>query len=362
MPTDYTRYLNANTPNATFNRTAADGPNRQVRQMGEDLQAVQGYLPYMTQYVNNATLQTANQLSDPLNQLSLEQYLKYAPLFSQAGADINRQNVSADLALLRGEGGQLARESELLNQQLDPQFYATRGATADSIQQLLASIDPSGALSATERDQLDKQLLRQNQQAGTAYTPSQTNIAANAMQYGQAGQQRKLANQGALTSAIMASNSFLPASRSGANNFGIATGKGSGTNNTGMQYFGGVNTGQANDFTSQLAQGLQRQTAGLRGLNLQRDQFEDDKLRNNLNMGSQMLGSLIGGVAACWVAREVYGPFNPSWLLFREWMLNESPSWFRYLYLKYGERFAKFISNKPTLKNIIRKWMNTKIS
>jgi len=63
----------------------------------------------------------------------------------------------------------------------------------------------------------------------------------------------------------------------------------------------------------------------------------------------------------CWVAREVYGIDNPKWLEFREWMLNDAPSWLRNLYLKYGERTAKFISNKPRIKSIIRNWMNTKI-
>jgi hypothetical protein len=78
---------------------------------------------------------------------------------------------------------------------------------------------------------------------------------------------------------------------------------------------------------------------------------------------SSMIGSVLGGAAIglCWVAREVYGIENPQWLEFREWMLNDAPSWLRNLYLKYGERFAKFISNKPRVKSIIRKWMNTKI-
>ena len=78
-----------------------------------------------------------------------------------------------------------------------------------------------------------------------------------------------------------------------------------------------------------------------------------------------MLGSLAKAgatmAAACWVAREVYGIENSKWMQFREWMLNDSPSWFRKLYLKYGERFAGFISNKPRIKSIIRNWMNTKI-
>jgi len=63
----------------------------------------------------------------------------------------------------------------------------------------------------------------------------------------------------------------------------------------------------------------------------------------------------------CWVAREVYGPANPAWMQFREWMFNESPQWFFELYRKYGERFASWISDKPRLKGIIRKWMDSKI-
>ena len=66
-------------------------------------------------------------------------------------------------------------------------------------------------------------------------------------------------------------------------------------------------------------------------------------------------------IAACWVAREVYGVNNPMWLLFREWLFTESPSWFKATYLKYGERFAKFIKNKPRLKKIIRTWMTSRI-
>jgi len=85
------------------------------------------------------------------------------------------------------------------------------------------------------------------------------------------------------------------------------------------------------------------------------------------------LGSLGGGVAAgagaaggfgslfCWVAREVYGPTNPAWMQFREWMFTESPGWFFKLYRDYGERFANWVSNKPRIKSIIRKWMDSKI-
>jgi hypothetical protein len=80
----------------------------------------------------------------------------------------------------------------------------------------------------------------------------------------------------------------------------------------------------------------------------------------------QGLGSAAGAAGAaaagCWVAREVYGEENPKWMLFREWLFSKAPAWFRNLYIKHGERFAEFISNKPKLKSLIRRWMDSRIS
>ena len=88
----------------------------------------------------------------------------------------------------------------------------------------------------------------------------------------------------------------------------------------------------------------------------------------------QVRGALIGALAApalgatagaltalpyvlCWVAREVFGNENPMWLLFRQWLIEDSPTWFFNLYSKHGEKFAQFISDKPLIKWVIRKWM-----
>ena len=60
----------------------------------------------------------------------------------------------------------------------------------------------------------------------------------------------------------------------------------------------------------------------------------------------------------CWVAREVYGADNPQWLVFRDWLLKSGPVWFRKLYGRYGERFARYISDKPRVKAFIRRWMD----
>ena len=87
---------------------------------------------------------------------------------------------------------------------------------------------------------------------------------------------------------------------------------------------------------------------------------------NYLSAGADLfkgVGSLGGtaGIFACWVAREVYGADNPKWVEFREWMLTKASDNLRNFYLEYGERIAKSIRNKPKIKAIIRKWMDSKI-
>jgi len=75
------------------------------------------------------------------------------------------------------------------------------------------------------------------------------------------------------------------------------------------------------------------------------------------------VGGLIGtlGAAAiqfCWVAREVYGVSDLRWVKFRYWMLEDSPRWLHWMYLNYGEAFAKFIKTKPLVKSILKKFMD----
>jgi len=81
--------------------------------------------------------------------------------------------------------------------------------------------------------------------------------------------------------------------------------------------------------------------------------------------GAADLGKAFGGLASagvfCWVAREVYGIDNPKWLQFREWMLTKASDNLRNYYIEYGERIAKSIRNKPKIKALIRKWMDSKI-
>ena len=86
-------------------------------------------------------------------------------------------------------------------------------------------------------------------------------------------------------------------------------------------------------------------------------------------IGAQLLGMATGvatgkitdSLLECHVAREVFGVDNPEWLLFYDWKELKAPAWFRKLYNKFSVQAARFISNKPRLKNIIRGWMRSKI-
>jgi len=79
------------------------------------------------------------------------------------------------------------------------------------------------------------------------------------------------------------------------------------------------------------------------------------------NLGSAIIPAALNFLGFCWVAREVYGAENGIWKVFRSWMLNEAPEWLRNAYIKYGPEIAEFIKDKPVLKAIIRRWMDSKI-
>ena len=97
--------------------------------------------------------------------------------------------------------------------------------------------------------------------------------------------------------------------------------------------------------------------------NLDADAIKSAEKAASRSASGAALGNLITTLGSawirwCWVAREVYGPENTDWLVFRDWMLNKAPNWLRNLYGKYGESFASYISNKPRLKKVIKFAMN----
>jgi len=82
---------------------------------------------------------------------------------------------------------------------------------------------------------------------------------------------------------------------------------------------------------------------------------------NLIGAGIKGVTSMAGAAMGCHVAREVFGERNPEWVAFFMWKENIGPKWFRTLYNRFGEHAARFIANKPRLKERIRTWMRSKI-
>lgn len=210
---------------------------------------------------------------------------------------------------------------------------------------------------------IGKGLAREGEMRGSANAPSNLETIANATTYGAAGRQREVQNKNLLSDAIAASTAFLPAAKSGVDVFQVATGRSS-TPNSGESKFTGINNAQ-NDAASMAENMMNNQTnmwTTQQNNQLQRDLAEKD-WADYLGQVTSSIGNL-GGMAMmmCWVAREVYGESNYDWVRFRNWMFTEAPLWFFNLYMQIGERFAKFIKNKPFLKKLIRRWMDSKIN
>jgi len=79
-------------------------------------------------------------------------------------------------------------------------------------------------------------------------------------------------------------------------------------------------------------------------------------LAAGINFDAALVGSA-GKAAGCWVAQEVFGKESLLWRIFASWLLHDAPAWFRWLYLRHGQRAAAWLHDKPRAKALVRRWM-----
>jgi hypothetical protein len=225
---------------------------------------------------------------------------------------------------------------------------ARKLARFNSAQQFLGSGETTGAAAA--RDILLRDNLQQSRLGAAAGF-----VAGGPSIYNLANQ--RLGQQNAQFQGYVQANQAMPGSfqtQGNPLNFYAATDPSIPVTMSGQagQIYNTMQSAQANMYGSQV-DALSRVAVA-------------NSLPNYLSAGGDIfkgIGSMsgTGGVFACWVAREVYGADNPKWLEFREWMFTKASDNLRNFYLKYGERIAESIRNKPKIKAVIRKWMDSKI-
>jgi hypothetical protein len=59
----------------------------------------------------------------------------------------------------------------------------------------------------------------------------------------------------------------------------------------------------------------------------------------------------------CWVARAAFGEHDIRWMIFRAWLLEDAPAWFRAAYLRHGPVVAAKIEGRDRIRALVRTLM-----
>ena len=70
-------------------------------------------------------------------------------------------------------------------------------------------------------------------------------------------------------------------------------------------------------------------------------------------------GPVVSGVIVptCWVARAAFGESDVRWLIFRAWLLEDAPVWFRQLYIRHGEKIGNWLEGRDAVRRMVRAMM-----
>ena len=56
----------------------------------------------------------------------------------------------------------------------------------------------------------------------------------------------------------------------------------------------------------------------------------------------------------CWIARAAFGEADIRWMIFRAWLLEDAPAWFRSLYSRYGEAIGDWLAGRDNARTVVR--------
>jgi hypothetical protein len=181
-----------------------------------------------------AQLETSKEISPAYQQLMTDLYKQFAPQLAQTGSEVDRISRTAaaetDADILDTFGRRLADVYKSIDTNLNPEYYQTRALGADSLKQLLGSINLDDASPEAER-----LVNQENIRSGNLGNNSATNTVSNALSFGSEMSNRR----SQLSNAINTASAFLqPASNAQFNPATAALNRP--TSNSGTSQFGGV--------------------------------------------------------------------------------------------------------------------------
>ena len=60
---------------------------------------------------------------------------------------------------------------------------------------------------------------------------------------------------------------------------------------------------------------------------------------------------------SCWVARAAFGEADIRWMIFRAWLFDDAPAWFRSLYVRHGESIGTWLAGREGARLVVRALM-----
>lgn len=294
----------------------------------------------------------------------------------ELGSDLDRTNLNSLNSMLFGVDGvpgylqayeQMAPRLSALDRE---STAANREADIASVEQLgpraRAAMDAADPEQAALMTELNRQMMT-DLQAGDSLTPEQQRYVQQYTRAAGAARGMNGSNVGATNEAL---NQFMMGQDVRGQRMNRAMGMASLNKNVRADPYMTVLGRQSNSVNQAIAgtatgapqnfDPFSGYASQLYGQNSSQQRTGLQNLQTGMAIGGEFIGSVAKGVM-CWVAREVFGERDPQWILFRAWLLEDAPGWFRALYWNYGPQFAKFIGDKPWLKRIIRKWMVARI-
>jgi len=280
----------------------------------------------------------------------------YGDLYAPA-QQLQQRYATDQLSMLSGMGGQ-ATQAALAS--LDP---TTRGIYSTFGQQALSDLQAGTSLTAQETTQAQEAARAAAAARGVTFSRQGTDLEV--LNTYNMGQRRLAQRQGVAQQAYQMGAGQQQVGLTGFLNPAFAA-----SQQYSLTGLAGGATGMYADVGS--SPFLQPESQYLANIRANRIQMETAIQSANAQRSAGIAGGALsaagamGGAAikagvlfGCWVAREVYGDDTAEFLLFRAWLHEEAPKWLRDLYMEEGERFAKFISDKPVLKFIVKKAMDT---
>lgn len=300
-------------PLDTFVPYASFKPPRAYKIPAEAVRAITDLLPYVTAYTTEqykpyeeAKLGAAQAVSPGYAQLMSELLSTYGPQLTQTGTALDRQKAletqKTQEQLLAGAGPQTQQALDLMKL-VDPEYFSTKANTAGQLNNLFGSIDLTGALSPSERAEIERANNIEGMRRGTMTAPSVTDTVSNAIRFGEAGKARQVQAQDALTKAIAAATTFMPASRTGFDTAGLALNPMQAAN-TGLTAFTGIKSPgtEASESASQWGQGA---------LDIGNQIYLAGKAKSNspMNWFSSAIGALgsLGGASGLFAKGGIFG-------------------------------------------------------